>query len=324
MKRFLKLFDYIFVLRPSLFFAVWTIFLAGFFVQNKFGVAVLNPAINDSRVHVAENDFLWISLLLTFLMGAVFILNQIMDRHTDSQNKKLFLISEGHITPRAAYIEASILVLVAVVFAFKYSLSMGILFVEIIILIGIIYNFKPFNWKDKPILGLVTNIFLAFLLFTAGWIIHGLYKQELLIHAIPYVSAVAAVYLYTTLPDVDGDASAQKLTFGVKYGFKATVYCGFLLLLITLISAYILKDELIFYPAFFSVPFYVWVLIKLRLEDVYRAIRFPILLLALTICIKYKIEFDSYGYFLILVGVYYISKLYYKLRFGIDYPKLSD
>ena len=247
-----------------------------------------------------------------------------MDRHTDDQNKKLFLLSEGHISTRAASIEATILILAAVIFGFIFSLSMGLLYLEILIFIGLIYNFKPFNWKDKPILGLIANILLAFLLFSGGWIIKGTYVQDLVIYSFPYICAVAAIYLYTTLPDTDGDAVSEKVTFGVKYGFKTTVYVGFVFILITLVSSYILKDELIFYPAFFSLPFFIWTLVKLRLEDVYRAIRFPILLLSISICIKYKIVFDSLIYFFILIGVYLASKIYYKLRFGINYPRLSE
>lgn len=330
MKQILKAFDYIFVLRPTLFFPVWTIFLAGFFVQIKFGVAASNSATGDAHVtYIGDADFIWVGLFLTFLMGAVFILNQIMDRRSDHKNMKLFLIAHGHISPKAAFIEATALIVAAVIFGFVVSRdfgisrNIGVLFLLIFLLTGIVYSFRPFRWKDKPILGLIANISGALLIFSSGWIIKGLPTQELLSHAFPYLCAVGAVYLYTTLPDAKGDTATQKVTFGVKYGFKTTIYLGFVLELLSLVTAYLLKDEIIFYPAFFSIPFFVWTLIKARMEDVFRAIKFPILILAATVAIKYKIEVGSLIYFYLLAGVYFVSKLYYKLRFGMDYPNLS-
>jgi len=129
------------------------------------------------------------------------------------------------------------------------------------------------------------------------------------------------VYLCTTLPDVEGDASIQKVTFGVKYGLKTTVYAGLALVAAAVILGFVLDDELIFYAAFFSVPVSVWAALKLKLEDVRRAIKYSILLLAAAIAIKYKIELKSFFYFFLLVGVYLVSKFYYKFRFGIDYPR---
>ncbi|MFQ5822441.1 MAG: UbiA family prenyltransferase [bacterium] len=317
MKRFLKPFDYIFVLRPTLFFPVWTVFLAGFFVQQKFSVAAINTTTNDVSTTYQDRDFLIVGLFLTLLMGAVFILNQIRDRFTDHQNQKLFLIANGYLTPKAAFIEALILIAAAVICAFLFSNIMGFLFLIILIVTGIFYSFEPFSWKDKPILGLFTNILGAVLIFGGGWIIDGSVSQKLLLHALPYACAVAAVYLFTTLPDLQGDASSEKVTFGVKYGFKATVYLGLFFEILALFSSFRLNDEIIFYPAFFSLPFFVWAVVKLKINDVIRVIKYSILFLSLTICIKFHF------YFFILVGVYLISKIYYKLRFGIDYPNLS-
>jgi 4-hydroxybenzoate polyprenyltransferase len=317
MKRLLKPFDYIFVLRPTLFFPVWTVFLAGFFVQQKFGVAATNSTINDTTVNYQGKDFLIVGLLLTLLMGAVFIVNQIRDRDTDHQNKKLFLIAHGHLTPKAAFIEAAVLITLSIAFAFKFSLMVGILFLVIFLVTGILYSFKPFSWKDKPISGLITNIIGAILIFGAGWIIYGSVTRDMLVHALPYASAVAAVYLYTTLLDVKGDVSSEKVTFGVKYGDKATIYLGLIFELLALVMALILNDEIIFYPAFFSLPIFIWAAVKLRIKDVVRAIKYSILLLSLAVSIKLP------QYFFLLVGVYVISKIYYKLRFGINYPNLT-
>ncbi|MFQ5638348.1 MAG: UbiA family prenyltransferase [bacterium] len=330
MKQILKLFDYIFILRPTLFFPIWTIFLAGFFVQSKFGVAAPSNGVNNGYItSSSQMDFLWVGLFLTLLMGAVFILNQITDRVSDKKNNKLFLIAQGHISPKAALVEAVILIVPALIFGFIFSKSaaitrnMGLVFLTLFLLTGIVYSFKPFNWKDRPLLGLCANILGALLIFSSGWIIYGIPTEKMLLHACPYICAVAAVYLYTTLPDRKGDHETQKITFAVKYGFKTTIYIGCALEFLSLITAYLAQDEIIFYPAFFSMLFFVWTLIKARMEDVFRAIKFPILILALTVAIKYEVQYDSFIYFYLLFGVYFVSKIYYKLRFGLNYPSLS-
>lgn len=319
MKRLLKQLDYIFVLRPTLFFPVWTVFLAGFFVQQKFGVAATH-ATNHSTSHATLNsNALWIGVALTLLMGAVFVLNQIRDRFTDHQNRKLFLIAHGHLSPKAAFIESLILIAASFVLAFLFSSAvMDLLFLVIFVITGLLYSFKPFSWKDKPIMGMVTNIAGAFLIFAVGWTLKGTLSLEMLLHAVPYASAVAAVYLYTTLPDIEGDQSSEKMTFAVKYGTKATVYAGLAFEIFSLVTAYILDDPVIFYPAFFSLPFFIWAALKLDMKDVLRAVKYPILFLALAVCV------DVPKFFILLVAVYFLSKLYYRFRFGINYPVLNE
>lgn len=318
MKRLLKLFDYLFVLRPVLFLPVWTVFLAGFFVQQDFGLAGTNA---DAAIHpptAADTGFVWVALGITLLMGAAFILNQIQDRETDHENRKLFLIAHGHLTPKAAFIEAVILILASLVLGFLFSPLVGGLFFVILLVTGLLYSFRPFSWKDRPIWGLVANMLGTVLIFATGWLIDGGLNATLLKHALPYALAVGAVYLYTTLPDVEGDRSSNKVTFGVRYGFKVTVYAGVLLVVAAAAVGLALRDEVIFYPAFFSLPFYLWAAFKMEMDDVVRAVKYPILLLSLTVCVKWP------EYFFVLVGIYAISKIYYKFRFGLNYPSLSS
>jgi len=165
MKQLFKPLDYFFVLRPTLFYPVWTVFLAGFFVQSKYGMAATNSASNHQFLDTNGIAFIWVGLFLTMLMGAVFILNQIMDRKTDNKNHKLFLIAHGHLTPKAAFIESAVLIVIAVIFAFIFSIKMGVLFLGILILTGWLYSFEPFKFKDRPLLGLVA----AWSLFNFFW-----------------------------------------------------------------------------------------------------------------------------------------------------------
>ncbi|MDZ7340319.1 MAG: hypothetical protein ONB27_03110, partial [candidate division KSB1 bacterium] len=91
MNERLKFLDYFFVLRPTLFFPVWTVFLAGLHAN-----AVFDPkhAMSSLAIVPAQNQIL-VALLLSLLMGAIFIFNQIADIETDRQNNKLFFIANG-------------------------------------------------------------------------------------------------------------------------------------------------------------------------------------------------------------------------------------
>jgi len=312
MNRIVKLFDYFFVLRPTLFFPVWTVYAAGYLAFYKFSAAGVN------RV-VPTLDATALSLLgiLTLLMGSGYILNQLCDIETDRRNHKLFLIADRHISPFAAWAEMIVLGAFAVTVSFFYGKLISALLSAIFLLTGIFYNVAPFAWKGRPLLGLFSNALGAQLIFMAGWWSQKIEWRLPLEHALPYMFAVAAVYLYTTLLDLEGDAGTEKKTFGVYYGFSATAIVGCGLELSALVSAWGLKDLVIFYPALIAAPFFILAAIKQRLANVSRAIKLPIVFLALAVCLK------IWTYFFLLGFVFYFSRWYYRRRFGLTYPNFA-
>ncbi len=312
MNRIVKFFDYFFVLRPTLFFPVWTVYAAGYLAFYKFSAAGLN--------HAAPTlDATALSLLgiLTLLMGSGYILNQLCDIETDRRNHKLFLIADRHISPLAAWMEMVVLGAFAVAASLFYGKLISALLVAIFLLTGIFYNVAPFAWKGRPLLGLFANALGAQLIFMAGWWSQQIEWQLPLAHALPYMFAVAAVYLYTTLLDLDGDAGTAKKTFGVHYGFSTTAIVGCGLELAALVSAYWLEDGIIFFPALIAAPFFILAAVKQRLPEVARAIKLPIVFLALAICLK------IWPYFFLLGFVFYFSRWYYRRRFGLNYPNFA-
>jgi len=312
MNRIVKLCDYIFVLRPTLFFPVWTVYAAGYLAFHKFSAAGINaaaPALDQTALSLLG--------ILTLLMGSGYILNQLCDVETDRRNHKLFLIADRHLSPLAAWTEMILLCGFTLVAGFFYGTAIGVLLAIIFLLTGIFYNVAPFAWKGRPLLGLISNALGALLIFTAGWWSQQIEWQLPVRHALPYMFAVAAVYLYTTLLDLDGDAGAEKMTFGVRYGFSATTIAGCMLELGALISAWWLKDFVIFFPALIAAPFFIRAAVKQRLGDVSRAIKLPIVFLAVAICLH------VWQYFLLLAFVFYFSKWYYRRRFGLNYPSLA-
>ena len=311
MNRFVKLLDYVFVLRPTLFFPVWTVYAAGYFAYHRFAPAGMNGATAGMAW-----DSVWLLGFLTLLMGSAFILNQICDVETDARNHKLFLIAQRHVPLPAAWGEMIVLALAGVLAAYAHSVQMAALFAVIFLCTGILYSVAPFQWKDHPFLGLFANAAGAVLIFTAGWWSMETDSLLALRHALPYALAVAAVYLYTTLLDVEGDAETSKLTFGVKYGWRATVLSGAVLEWLAIGAAFWVQDPVILFPAVLAAPFFLWAAIKPRRCQVARAIKLPILFLALAICLK------VWQYVLVLAFVFFFSKWYYQQRFGLKYPSL--
>ena len=171
----IKILDYLFVLRPTLFFPVWTVFLAGYHASLFF-----------EPEKIALNSPLVATILLTLLMGAVFIFNQITDIETDRKNQKLFFVANGIIKKKVARAEAIGLTFFPIAVSLILSFKLGIIFALIFCFTGILYSFKPFSWKDKPVLGVINNFLGGWAVAAGGWIAAGASNWKFVIYAIPY------------------------------------------------------------------------------------------------------------------------------------------
>jgi 4-hydroxybenzoate polyprenyltransferase len=314
--RWLKWFDYVFVARPTLFFPVWTVFLAGFF---SAGMAASNPSPDQATngVSAPATDFLPVGIALTLLMGGIFVLNQIHDVSSDRANKKLFLVAEGHLSKNAAEKEARLLIGAGLLLGLTAGVTPLLLMVGLFAVAGLLYSVRPYSWKDRPLLGWVANAAGGLFIFTVGWSLQSGDMFEGVVRAVPYLFAISAVFLYTTLPDAHGDEASGKVTFSVRFGKKRTLQLGALLEVAALVGAYLTSDPILFYPALFTAPVFLWAVYTQEMRDILRAVKWSILLLALFVCVTWP------AYFLVLVAVYFASKWYYRLRFGIQYPSLS-
>lgn len=314
-----SIFDYFFVLRPTLFFPIWTVFLAGYFVHAHQS----NP--DSGGFFALRTEFFTIQPgaliacgFLTLLLGAAFILNQITDIETDRKNSKLFLIACGHIAVKPALVEAGLLVGVSLLYAFGESVPTGIFYVVIFGVTGIFYSVQPFSGKDRPFSGLFVNAFAGLAVFILGWLAHEQSASfRAAIHAIPYVFAISGVYLCTTLPDEKGDRETGKMTIGVKYGTKITTGFALVANLGSIVSAFYLGDWLIFFPAIISLPFFILAVFTRRMGDILRAIKFPIFFLALAVCWLFPF------YFICILFIFMSSRWYYRARFNLNYPSFS-
>ncbi len=313
MKLGIRLLDYFFVLRPTLLIPVWTVFLGGFWAQERFG----SDAPSAPLTGAGSYDYIVAGILLTLCMGATFVINQLSDVRSDSYNNKLFLIASGDVPRSAAILEIFMLATPALLFGFLLKPLLGFTLLASFLIAGIVYSCKPFMCKDRPFAGFLCNGAAALAVFLTGWCVRGELEPLVWAHAIPYTFALWSLYFFTTLPDIEGDKKADKITVGVKYGIKKCSRFALLFNVLTVASAFALKEYLILIPSALSLPFFLYAAKHGTVSDGIRTTKMGLLFVALTFCYLFP------GFLLLLLFVFFFSKWYYKTRFGILYPSFE-
>lgn len=305
--------DYLFVLRPMLFFPGWATLLAGYFVADK---SVRFWEISTINALPISNIFM---LLLMFgaAMGASFLLNQIQDIESDRGNKKLFFISEGIITKRSAVVESAILIILALFLSVYFNPNVLFLTLAFMLLTGYLYNFPPFNFKDKPWHSLIANSLMGWLAFAIGWASVRPLSAQIIGDSMPYLLLNTALYFYTTLPDMDGDAQSGKQTLAVVYGLKKILIWAFLLFVFSMTIAFINNDFIAQAILLLSLPFFVTTIRNIQTASAVRTTKYTILFFNLVI--SFKIPY----YFGLMVLVFFATRWFFKKRFNYDYPNFK-
>ena len=248
------------------------------------------------------------------LFGAVYLVNQIFDRVSDRINYKGFFLSGGIISVPEAVVLAVGLNLSALAVAFLVSGYALVLFVVIVIL-GIIYSAPPFRLKDRAWPALLANMLAhgsVVYLIGAGW--EGDLVLSHLARSLPYLFAVGAIYLNTTLPDVEGDKQAGKKTVAVVYGERFAQGMALVFVLAAIATAIYTRDYDFLLPAILSLPLFALALDKRSVTFSVWGTKAALVLLSASAALYY------YGYVLILVAGFLATRVYYKRRFGRVYP----
>jgi len=301
--------DYFFVLRPILLVPAWTMLLVGHYrAGGELSIGLFLP------------EEFWLAMLLySGLMGAVYIVNQISDIETDRLNKKLFLVTEGYVNKKAIIVEAILLLFAASFMAFwKFSVLFGAVITASGIL-GLLYSVPPFKFKGKPFLDMLANGFgYGLLAFVAGWLSSNQARSAMWLYSLPYVLAVSAVYLNTTIPDYDSDKATGNITTGVFIGPKATRWLALGMMSGSLALAIYFKDILCFAASGAALPLFLMAVISANMRWTMLSYQAGSLVLVVMAGILFPI------YIPILLATFLALKFYHKWRFGMDYPKFAD
>ena len=300
---FVRLFDSLFVLRPTLMFPLWTMTLAG------AHVGAGEAALGWGR---------WIPLSVAFsaLFGLVYLINQLRDRKGDRLNSKLLLVSDGVLVRMHLWIETAILmVLIPSVLVISGFSNLGWLTLVIFIVAGVLYNFTPVALQENPIGGIVAGVIGGGLLIALGGTITG--GHGISLEGGPYILAFTAACLLTALPDREGDIKTGKRTFAVAYGTKRTMSVSLIGIVIAGIWGISNSDWVIAIPALISAPvlFMGW-----RRDSIALAVtanKTAIFVLSLAVGLVYPL-------YLVIIIVYYLfARWYHSRRFGIQYPNFK-
>jgi 4-hydroxybenzoate polyprenyltransferase len=303
--------DYFFVLRPMLFFPGWSTMMAGYFIESR---SSWFPAY---QLHINYADLLFLLFGFALIMGSSFVLNQLKDIESDKKNKKLFIISNGILSSRTIWWEVVILTVLSIVISFRINLQVGILVIIFFVVTGLLYNFPPAKMKDRPWGSLFANAMMGWLAFSIGWAANKSVNIDLLTDSIPYICFNTALYLFTILPDREGDRISGKKTMAVIFDMKNIIRLAFILYIAGLIVSIWLFDRqaLTFY--FFSLPFFIVTLTSSNVEHTIRATKYGILFFAVSICLRWPV------YLGLMVLGFFGTKWYFKKRFDFNYPNFS-
>jgi 4-hydroxybenzoate polyprenyltransferase len=306
--KYLKPLDYFFIFRPTLFFPIWIITLSGLVAGRFFNG---DPVWWSFHVN-------WRNLLafffITLTTGATFILNQLQDVESDKINKKLFLISEQYVREEVAQKIALVSIGVSLVGISIVNVKLLPLIIVLLIFCGYLYNYQPFQWKNKPILGIVVNYIGGLCLFLCGWVMANNFQWMALKYSIPYLLAWTSIAILTTIPDRTGDQNSDKVTISVRLKNRTTTIISFGFLIISFGLSLYFQDPIISLPILLTIPLFLVTIYKPTIAWILRTIRYPILFLALMLCCEFPL------FFIVILINFYLCKVYYVYRFGLNYP----
>lgn len=293
-----KILDYFFLLRPTLFFPLWTMVLAGRY--NSESAAPIGLVF----------------IYLAALLGASYTVNQLADIEGDKKNNKLFLVADEYVSRTYAIGFCIVLAISGCAGFFSLGIAFGVLSIGFIIITAYIYNLDPFKWKDRPLLGPVVTIIGGAVAFFLGVLPD--FEFHHLLSVIPYLAAFGAVAVLTTVPDLEGDSASGKKTFAVVFGKKKSALVSASFCAIAALLGWLLKDSVILWPALLSCPVFIAAIFDN--EDnrmVILSIKFSIFSLSLAVGILFL------WYLALIVAYFFFARWYYKNRFGLQYPSFN-
>jgi 4-hydroxybenzoate polyprenyltransferase len=316
--------DCLFLLRIPLLAPVGTILFLGWITGSagaRLGGFLADPEALSLRLWIGCGGFF-------LIVASIYVVNQIVDIESDRINRKLFLLPQGLVSIRAAWIIAGLCALCGMATAAVIAdAALAVIFL-LSLLLGALYNHKPFQLKNKPFGGVCAGAMgNGLLTFLAGWYLGGAHQEAGGIIALSsgFLSGLsptlanAAVYLATTIPDAPGDRIVGKKTFCVVYGEKKTAVTAAVLCAGAFAASFFMFRHfwVMAVPAAVSLLFFLFFAIATKKEHAFKAFKWPVFLLTAFV----SLFAPEYG--ILILVIFYGSRAYYKWRFNFDYPTLK-
>ena len=315
-------FDAIFLIRPTLLIPVWTILFLGWITAVErdffdFSFDLFSPIVK-------------MFFVFTAVAGWIYIVNQIADRESDKINKKLFILSENHIPVSFAWVFAVILLVFSLAGAWFWLDLVCFAVILTAAVMGVFYNLPPFKLKDTAWGGFLANCFgHGILTYFAGWYVglmstsDGVNLSQMFIipvkgflFALSAGFANGAVYLTSTISDIEGDKKVGKKTFAVKYGAKNTTLLATISVILSFFTAFLIPHQnwIMVIPAALCVPLFYSLYRTQNIEKAFQTFRYPVVILSAMTALFVP------AYAILVFAVVIASRIYYKKRFNLDYP----
>ncbi len=306
----MRVLDLLFFCRPLLLIPVWTVFLLLFditFAGSRFPVMQLINLV-----------------ALSGLTAAGYVINQIFDRESDKLNSKLGFFD----TPVSLSVTTGWALYGAlVVLPFGYTLVHPQLFAPYLAsaLAGALYSAPPFKGKDRPWSGLALNAIPYSVI--VWWALvaeeHGALtavtqmSPDTAVTLGALATALAGIYLITTVPDSAGDRATGKRTIAVVYGKRGALVGAVFCLSLSLVAGIIVNNPALYSTAAVALALSLIALKSGQSPHVLLAAKVPIVMLSAFEIYRYP----YYGIF--LLALIALTRVYYKRRFGIIYPQMA-
>jgi chlorophyll synthase len=199
----MRLLDFFFALRPLVLVPAWSFFVLGWHASQG-AVPAPFPALRFA--------------LLTLVLCGAYLVNQIVDRDSDRLNDKGFFLQRGIFAPRDYAWAAALAITAGCALAWVWDAAP--LRIAAAAALGLAYSVPPIRLAARPGLDLAANA-LGYGVLASSI---GAGAVRLPLHL--FVSgalAVAAVFLHTTILDLDGDRRTGKRTSGAWLGARVAV-----------------------------------------------------------------------------------------------------
>lgn len=299
--------DFIFAGRPLLHLPVWSIYLVALHYHHELSGKIFSI------------DELLVLFGISLLAASAYFINQVYDYQSDLENRKLGFLQLRLISSKKMMAAFLISAITAIFIASFISGFIFVIFLQLFIL-GFIYSVPPMKLKDRPISGLIANA------YGFGFLIPLSIMPDITVHnagllgwdnPFYFFCTVASIYLLTTIPDIEGDKKTDKKTLAVIMPVWSVKIMGLLLMLLSGWIAFKSRFPILFIVSLISSVFILLSIFIRNKKIEFIAIKFPILLLTLLAGYFYP------AYLLFVVALIILTRVYYKKRFNVIYPKLT-
>ncbi len=302
-----KIIDIVFLSRPVLLIPVFVFITLGYLDNGRLSIRL--------SLH---SKLLYHFIFYTFIMFSVHLTNNINDAEADRENSGPGRIDFSAIPLKSLYITAILFAFVGLTGAvFSGDLWIVVIYASTLLL-GFLYNFRPFYFTGRPFLDFLSNATeYGILCYLLGKRL-SLNPNPDIISLLAYFAVMVAGAIASTTPDVRGDKKSGKMTTAVYLGVKKALVLGVVFLVLALLFGIARPNPVVVISSGLSIAVFLYAILfnqkKSILACTYQVGGGVLILLT---HIFYPVLFVIT---LFLLG---ITMVYFKLRYNAIYPRIG-